>query len=60
MFSHVCSNTQFKIISNHTLIIVDFILTDYVIDDYKVLDGDMHQKLALDAEAILKRVILRF
>ena len=50
-------NTQFKIISNqNNSIIVDFILTDYVIDDYKVLDGDMHQKIkALDAVAILKK-----
>ena len=50
-------NTQFKIISNqNNSIVVDFILTDYVIDDYKVLDGDMHQKIkALDAVAILKK-----
>ena len=50
-------NTQFKIISNqNNSIVVDFILTDYAIDDYKVLDGDMHQKIkALDAVAILKK-----
>ena len=56
-FHMYAQNTQFKIISNqNNSIIVDFILTDYVIDDYKVLDGDMHQKIkALDAVAILKK-----
>ena len=56
-FHMYAQNTQFKIISNqNNSIVVDFILTDYVIDDYKVLDGDMHQKIkALDAVAILKK-----